>query len=166
VTDGESIFHQGNSGAKFAPRPGIILFVNGLPLALAELKKPNRSAEIWTTFDQIQTNKAQIKDVFQHNELLVIADGIEAHLSSLSAVRELPDETLKIIAHELTENLRQNINVDRSARECVRAKLRLIVKRILRKYKYPPDLQEAAVELVLKLAEVLGDECVNQPLID
>ena len=74
-----------------------------------------------------------------------------------SAVRELSDETLKKIAHELTENLRQNITVDWSARESVRAKLRLMVKRILREYKYPPDLQEAAVELVLRQAEALGE---------
>jgi type I restriction enzyme R subunit len=74
-----------------------------------------------------------------------------------SAVRELSDETLKKIAHELTENLRQNITVDWSARESVRAKLRLMVKRILRKYKYPPDQQEAAIELVLRQAEVLGE---------
>ena len=74
-----------------------------------------------------------------------------------SAVRELSDETLKKIAHELTENLRQNITVDWSARESVRAKLRLMVKRILRKYKYPPDQQEAAVELVLQQAEALGE---------
>ncbi|MBA3998348.1 MAG: DEAD/DEAH box helicase [Candidatus Accumulibacter sp.] len=74
-----------------------------------------------------------------------------------SAVRELSDETLKKIAHELTENLRQNISVDWSARESVRARLRLMVKRILRKYKYPPDLQEGAVELVLRQAEALGE---------
>ena len=78
-----------------------------------------------------------------------------------SAVRELSDETLKKIAHELTENLRQNITVDWSARESVRAKLRLMVKRILRKYKYPPDLQEAAVELVLQQAEALGEAWTN-----
>ena len=74
-----------------------------------------------------------------------------------SAVRELSDETLKKIAHELTENLRQNITVDWSARESVRAKLRLMVKRILRKYKYPPDQQDAAVEMVLRQAEALGE---------
>jgi type I restriction enzyme R subunit len=74
-----------------------------------------------------------------------------------SAVRELSDETLKKIAHELTENLRKNITVDWSARESVRAKLRLMVKRILRKYKYPPDQQESAVELVLQQAEALGE---------
>jgi type I restriction enzyme, R subunit len=74
-----------------------------------------------------------------------------------SAVRELADETLKKIAHELTDSLRKNLSVDWSARESVRAKLRLMVKRILRKYKYPPDLEEAAVKLVLQQAEALGD---------
>lgn len=74
-----------------------------------------------------------------------------------SAVRELSDETLKKIAHELAENLRKNLTVDWSARESVQARLRLMVKRILRKYKYPPDLQDAAVELVLKQARALGE---------
>ena len=71
-------------------------------------------------------------------------------------MRELRDETLKKIAHELTEKLRQSLGVDWSERESVRAKLRLMVKRILRKYKYPPDLQDAAVELVLQQAQALG----------
>ena len=75
-----------------------------------------------------------------------------------SAVRELSDETLKKIAHELAENLRNNLTVDWSVRESVRAKLRLMVRRILRKYKYPPDLQEAAVELVLQQADALGEQ--------
>ena len=74
-----------------------------------------------------------------------------------SAVRELSDETLKKIAHELAENLRNNLTVDWSVRESVRAKLRLMVRRILRKYKYPPDQQEAAVELVLQQADALGE---------
>jgi type I restriction enzyme R subunit len=81
----------------------------------------------------------------------------DALANNESAVRELSDETLKKIAHELTENLRQNITVDWSARESVRAKLRLMVKRILRKYKYPPDQQDGAVELVLQQAEALGE---------
>ena len=74
-----------------------------------------------------------------------------------SAVRELSDETLKKIAHELTEILRQNLTVDWSERESVRAKLRLMVKRILRKYRYPPDQEKAAVELILQQAEALGE---------
>ncbi|CAB3795506.1 hypothetical protein LMG28614_04189 [Paraburkholderia ultramafica] len=81
----------------------------------------------------------------------------DALANNESAVRELTDETLKKIAHELTESLRQNITVDWSERESVRAKLRLMVKRILRKYKYPPDQQDGAVELVLQQAQALGE---------
>ncbi|SOE64305.1 type I restriction enzyme, R subunit [Burkholderia sp. OK233] len=81
----------------------------------------------------------------------------DALANNESAVRELSDETLKKIAHELTENLRQNITVDWSERESVRARLRLMVKRILRKYKYPPDQQDGAVELVLQQAQALGE---------
>ena len=73
-------------------------------------------------------------------------------------INKLTDETLKKIAHELTENLRQNLSVDWSERESVRAKLRLMVKRILRKYKFPPDLQEEAVDLVLRQAQVFGED--------
>ena len=72
-------------------------------------------------------------------------------------MRELSDETLKKIAHELAENLRKNLTVDWSARESVQAKLRLMVKRMLRRYKYPPDQQDAAVELVLHQAKALGE---------
>jgi type I restriction enzyme R subunit len=80
----------------------------------------------------------------------------DALVANESAVRELSDETLKKIAHELTENLRQNISVDWAQRESVRAKLRLMVKRILRKYKYPPDHADTAVDLVLNQAEFIG----------
>jgi type I restriction enzyme R subunit len=81
----------------------------------------------------------------------------DALANNESAVKELTDETLKKIAHELTDNLRKSMTVDWSQRESVRANLRLMVKRILRKYKYPPDLQDAAVELVLQQAEALGE---------
>jgi type I restriction enzyme R subunit len=74
-----------------------------------------------------------------------------------SAVRELADETMKKIAQELTQRLRENLTVDWNARESVRANLRLMVKRILRKYKYPPDRQESAIELILQQTQVMGD---------
>lgn len=97
----------------------------------------NRGEEMGLTEDEIR-----FYDALANNE---------------SAVRELNDETLKQIAHELTENLRKNITVDWSARASIRAKLRIMVKRILKKYKYPPDQQEGAVELVLRQAEALGE---------
>lgn len=74
------------------------------------------------------------------------------------SVRELGDETLKKIAHELAESLRKNVSVDWAVRDSVRAKLRLLVRRILRKYKYPPMKAEAAVALVLEQAETLSAE--------
>ncbi|HBI21605.1 MAG TPA: DEAD/DEAH box helicase [Legionella sp.] len=80
----------------------------------------------------------------------------DALANNESSVKELGDETLKKIAHELTENLRKNVTVDWAVRESVRAKLRIMVKRILRKYKYPPDKQDEAVDLVLNQAEKLG----------
>ena len=83
----------------------------------------------------------------------------KSHSASHTEIRTLAltDETLQKIAHELAENLRKNLTVDWSARESVQAKLRLMVKRILRKYKYPPDQQDAAVELVLQQAKALGE---------
>ncbi|HEC1605887.1 type I restriction endonuclease subunit R [Pseudomonas aeruginosa] len=76
-------------GAKHTRRPDIILFVNGLPLVLLELKNPaDVNADIWKAFEQIQTYKEQIPDVFRYNEILVISDGSEARMGSLSADAE------------------------------------------------------------------------------
>ncbi|MGZ4972875.1 MAG: type I restriction endonuclease subunit R, partial [Limisphaerales bacterium] len=76
-------------GPKHTRRPDIILLINGLPLALLELKNPaDENADIWKAFDQIQTYKEQIPDVFQYNEVLVIADGSEARLGSLTSDEE------------------------------------------------------------------------------
>ena len=76
-------------GPHHTRRPDIILFVNGLPLVLIELKNPaDLNADVWKAFDQIQTYKEQIPDVFQYNEVLVISDGTEALLGSLSADAE------------------------------------------------------------------------------
>ena len=77
-----------------------------------------------------------------------------------AAVRELGDDILRKIAAELTDQLRKNVSVDWSVRETVRAKLRLLVKRILRKYKYPPDLEQRAIDLVLQQAETLSEAWV------
>lgn len=72
-------------------------------------------------------------------------------------MRELSDDILKKIAIEITEKLRASTTVDWQVRESVRAKLRILVRRTLQKWKYPPDKQGDAVELVLKQAETLSD---------
>lgn len=81
----------------------------------------------------------------------------DALANNESAVRELGDEVLKKIAVEITEKLRASTTVDWQVRESVRAKLRILVRRCLQRWKYPPDRQEDAVELVLKQAEELSN---------
>ena len=77
------------TGPHHTRRADIVLFVNGLPLVLIELKNPaDLNADVWKAFHQIQTYKAQIADVFQYNEVLVISDGSDAMLGSLSADAE------------------------------------------------------------------------------
>lgn len=73
-----------------------------------------------------------------------------------SAVQAMGDDKLRVIAHELLVSLRQNVSVDWAHRENARAKMRVLVKRVLRKYGYPPDLQDAAVQTVLQQAEALS----------
>jgi type I restriction enzyme, R subunit len=73
-----------------------------------------------------------------------------------SAVEAMGDDQIKVIAHELLISLRNNVTVDWSHRESARAKMRVLVKRILRRYGYPPDLQDAAVQTVLAQAEALS----------
>jgi type I restriction enzyme R subunit len=73
-----------------------------------------------------------------------------------SALQLMGDDKLRVIAHELLMSLRENVAVDWAHRESARARLRVLVKRILRRYGYPPDLQDAAVQTVLQQAEVLS----------
>lgn len=76
-------------GTKHNRRPDVVVYVNGLPLAVIELKNPaDEKADIWAAFNQLQTYKQDIPDLFTPNVLLVISDGIQARLGSLSADRE------------------------------------------------------------------------------
>jgi type I restriction enzyme R subunit len=74
-----------------------------------------------------------------------------------SAVKVLGDNTLRAIAQELVETVRGNVTIDWTLRENVRAHLRVLVKRILRKHGYPPDKQEKATQTVLEQAELLSE---------
>jgi type I restriction enzyme R subunit len=90
-----------------------------------------------------------------HEDELAFYDALE---TNDSAVKVLGDETLKKIAQELVVAVRGNVTIDWTLRENVQAKLRVIVKRILRKYGYPPDKQKKATETVLEQAEVLSQD--------
>ena len=124
----------------------------------------NRSIETAQVMEELVEMAKKFKEAASRGEQLGLSDDevrfYDALANNESAVKELTDETLKKIAHELTENLKKNITVDWAQRESVRATLRLMVKRILRKYKYPPDQTDAAIELVLQQAESIGDSWV------
>jgi type I restriction enzyme R subunit len=121
----------------------------------------NRSIETAQVMEELVQMAKKFKEAVGRGETLGMTEDevrfYDALANNESAVKELADETLKKIAKELTDNLRKSITVDWSQRESVRASLRLMVKRILRKYKYPPDTADAAVELVLQQAEALGE---------
>jgi type I restriction enzyme R subunit len=84
----------GNKGNR---RPDVIVFINGLPLAVIELKNPaDESADIWSAYQQLQTYKDEVSDLFTFNEALVVSDGLTARIGSLTANKErfLPWRTI------------------------------------------------------------------------
>lgn len=121
----------------------------------------NRSIETAQVIEELIAMAKSFNDAFQRGEDLGLTPHELAFYDALetneAAVRELGDHELKAIACELTDYLRNNLAVDWSLRESVRAKLRGRIKLILRKHKYPPDLEQRAVELVLKQAEALSE---------
>ncbi len=95
------------------------------------------------------------------NRAITSAQVIEELIKLAKEVRDAErrgDETLKRIAHELVATVRRNATIDWNLRESARAKMRVMVKRLLRKYGYPPDKQEHATQLVLTQAEVVCEE--------
>ena len=124
----------------------------------------NRSIEASQVMEELVEMAKKFREAAKRGESLGLSEDevkfYEALIENESAVRELSDEILKKIAQELTDNLRKNVTVDWAERESVRARLRLMVKRVLKKYKYPPDLAENAVELVLEQAKALGESWV------
>lgn len=76
-------------GTKGKRRPDLIVFINGLPLAVIELKNPaNEGADVWSAYQQLQTYKEEIPDLFIFNEALVVSDGVTARVGSLTANKE------------------------------------------------------------------------------
>ncbi|HMM36760.1 MAG TPA: DUF3387 domain-containing protein, partial [Thermoanaerobaculia bacterium] len=103
----------------------------------------------------------EMKGAAERGEALGLTDDEVAFYDALetndSAVKVLGEPTLKAIARELVEAVRKNVTIDWRIRENVRAHLRVVVKRVLRKYGYPPDKQEKATQTVLEQAEVLSE---------
>jgi type I restriction enzyme R subunit len=128
-------------------------------------KYQNRTIEAAQVIEELIKLAKEMREAHQRGDDLGMSDDEIAFYDALevndSAVKVLGDETLKTIARELVEAVRQSVTIDWTVRENARAKIRVIVKRILRKYGYPPDKQEKATLTVLEQAEVLCKEWVN-----
>ncbi len=106
----------------------------------------------------------EIRQAKEKGQALGLTEDEEAFYDALetndSAVKVLGDDKLRFIARELVESLRQNVGIDWDKKEAVRAKLRVLVKRILRHYGYPPDKHLEAVERIIKQTEHLAKEWI------
>lgn len=112
-------------------------------------------AELIKLAEEMREAQKRGEQLNLNEEEIAFYDALEVNDS---AVKVLGDETLKGIARELVETVRNNVTIDWTMREAVRAKLRVMVKRILRKYGYPPDMQERATQTVLEQAEVIAKD--------
>jgi type I restriction enzyme R subunit len=129
-------------------------------LAQAIRRYQNRAIETVQVIEELIALARAMREANARGERLGLSEEELAFYDALetndSAVKVLGDETLRAIARELTHTVRQNVTIDWTLRENVRAHLRTLVKRILRKYGYPPDKQEKATQTVLEQAEVLS----------
>jgi len=125
----------------------------------------NRTIEAAQVILELIDIAKEIRKAKSRGEELGLTEDEEAFYDALevndSAVKVLGDETLKTIARDLVETVRRNITIDWNVRESARAKLRTMVRRLLRKYGYPPDKQERATLTVLEQAELL---CKDWPI--
>jgi len=120
----------------------------------------NRAIEAAQVIEELIKLAKDMREANARGEKLKLSEDELAFYDALetndSAVKVLGDETLRTIACELVRTVRNNVTIDWTLRENVRAQLRVLVKRILRKYGYPPDKQEKATQTVLEQAEVLS----------
>ncbi|GAB6277733.1 MAG: hypothetical protein SAMD01599839_22730 [Rectinema sp.] len=128
-------------------------------------KYQNRAIETAQVIEELITLAREMRESAGRGEKLGLTEDEVAFYDALgandSAVAVLGDATLRRIAQELVKAVRNSITIDWAIRENVRARMRVIIKRILRKYGYPPDRQEKATELVLEQAEVICREEVS-----
>ena len=121
----------------------------------------NRAIEAAQVIEELIQLARELREANARGEKLGLSEDELAFYDALetndSAVQVLGDDTLREIARELVETVRNNVKIDWTLRENVRANLRRLVKRTLRKHGYPPDKQEKATKTVLEQAEVLSE---------
>jgi len=110
----------------------------------------------------VDFNNPENNEFLVTNQFTVIENNLNKRPDLIICARELMQkDTLRELAVVLFEKVKQNASIDWTIKENVRAKLRVIVKRTLRQYGYPPDMQALATETVLKQAELIADEMTN-----
>ena len=126
------------------------------------LRYRNRAVEAAQVVEELIGLARELREANARGEQLGLSEDELAFYDALevndSAVQVLGDEKLRDIARELVTTVRGNVTIDWTLRENVRANLRRLVKRVLRRYGYPPDKQEKATRLVLEQAEVISGE--------
>jgi type I restriction enzyme R subunit len=124
-------------------------------------KYQNRAIEAAQVIEELIQLAREMRQANARGEQLGLTEDELAFYDALetndSAVKVLGDETLRAIARELVETVRNNVAIDWTLRENVRAQLRVLVKRILRNHGYPPDKQEKATQTVLEQAALLSE---------
>jgi type I restriction enzyme R subunit len=122
----------------------------------------NRAIETVEVIEELIKLAKELREADKRGQDLGLTDAELAFYEALevndSAVKVLGDEVLQKIAHELVEQIRKTITIDWTVKESVKAKMRVMVKRILTKYHYPPDKQPKAIATILEQAEVLCAE--------
>ena len=130
-------------------------------------KYQNRAVEAAAVIEELIKLARDMREADRRGERLKLSPEEVAFYDALetndSAVRALGDENLRFIAQELVQAIRDNVTIDWTAKESVRARLRVMVKRVLRKYGYPPDKQEKATQTVLEQASLLCADWADKP---
>jgi len=125
-------------------------------------KYQNRAIEAAQVIDELIRLAKEMREAQSRGQELGLSDDEVAFYDALadneSAKEVMGDDQLRFLAQELVERVKQNVTIDWQVRENARAQIRVLVKRVLRKFGYPPDMQQRATELVLEQAEVLCKE--------
>jgi type I restriction enzyme R subunit len=134
------------------------------------VKYANRSVEATQVIEELIAMAREFRLAAEKAEALGLSPAEEAFYDSLannlSAQELMGDEVLMAMARELAQKLRNNISIDWQYKDNVRARLRTMIKALLKRYKYPPDKEVAAIELVLQQTEVISEEWAREELGD
>lgn len=128
-------------------------------------KYQNRAIETAEVIQELIRIAKELREAQKHGESLGLNEDEAAFYDALadngSARKVMGDDKLKFLAQELIKKVRQSVSIDWTLRENARAQIRVMVKRILRKYGYPPDMEKRATDLVIEQAELLCKEWTN-----